>query len=99
MKSACELKDIAEVTEYWKKCLELLEAGRPDTDVASLMVNVVSNDKDDDWSTSTESHPAYSLIFELAASLELPPEMTGNRAERWHCIRVLLNVMEDEHTR
>lgn len=84
-----ELRNLAEVARYWKQCLE-----RKDLDdqvVASHMVGVVSNKRDELWS----QNPAYSLIFEMAASLETP--LAGNprqRQMRWDCIRALIPVLE-----
>jgi len=93
MRPAHDLKNIAEVAVYWQECLKQLDDGAPERQVASQMVKVVSNSKDSNWSSGHESHPAYPFIFELAASLELPDELTTERQERWNCIRALLQAM------
>ncbi len=96
MKSAFELSTLSEVASYWKECLSLLSSRTPDSEIASMIVSVVNNPNDSEWSDGVNSHPAYSLIFEIAASLELPPEMTDKRVERWSCIKALVRVLESE---
>lgn len=95
MKSPHELESIAEVIEYWGQCLELLVQGRSEHEVARRMVGVVSNPREAAWSSDPLLHPAYPLIFELAASLELPDGMTSRRSERWDCIQALLRILEE----
>ncbi len=98
MKRAVDLQNLQEVIAYWRECLGLLDQGYPDQQVAALMVNVINNDHDEAWNSGPISHPAYSLVFELAGSLELPEDMTVQRPERWHCIRALIDVIEaDRH--
>lgn len=94
MKKAASLQSMSEVVEYWDDCLRLLKNGINDQDVAALMVNVTSNERDEVWGGSA-SHPAYGLIFELVGSLELPPPFTGQTDERWSCVRALLEVLRE----
>lgn len=88
-----QFNSLEEVTSYWRHCLSELENGVDETLVASHMVGVVSSEKDEEWS---KSHPAYSIVFELAASLEVPSGSAATRVEQWDCIRVLLPVLEDK---
>jgi hypothetical protein len=98
MKRAVDIQTIPEVVAYWRECLGLLDKGYPDQQVAALMVNIVNNDQDEIWNSDPNSHPAYSLIFEMVASLELPESMTTQRSERWHCVRALVDVLgADQH--
>lgn len=93
MKQAVTLQDITEVVAYWQDCLCLLDKGSPDQEVAAMMVNVVNNDYDETWNSGPNAHPAYSLVFEMVANLELPESMTTQRAELWHCVRALVDVL------
>lgn len=95
LKRPHELANLSEVARYWRQCLSQRSTNSvDDTVIASHMVGVVSNANDERWSEGSSSHPAYSLIFELASSLELPANMTGQRDERWQCIEALLGVLE-----
>ena len=94
MKDPAALRTVSDVADYWTDCLALRAAGSSEYDVAAMMVGIVSNSREQAW--SSDPHPAYDMIFELAASLELPDKMTSHRRERWHCIIVLLKVLRDE---
>lgn len=89
-----DLSDMRDVTLYWRQCLAELDTAADDREVASHMVGVVGNAHEQDWASNAATHPAYPLIFELAASLELPEAMTGQRSERWRCIEALMSVLE-----
>ncbi len=91
-----DLANMHDVAIYWQQCLDELDRDEEETLVASHMVGVVSNKNDEQWG-GPEGHPAYSIIFELAASLELPPDFTGQRHERWECIRALVPVLEERY--
>lgn len=93
MKHPARLVNLREVVEYWRQCLELLDAGEDEQSVASRMVGVIASQQELKWSDGGDVHPAYQLIFELVASLELPAKITSQRNERWQCIRVLLPVL------
>ena len=93
MKHPAQLATLEEVVRYWEECLALLDEGKPETSVASQMVGVITSPREVQWSQEPGAHPPYQLIFELAASLELPEHMTGHRHERWQCIRALLPVL------
>ncbi|SRR6266542_139323 len=93
MQHPAQLENLKQVVKYWEQCLELLDSGADEQATASRMVGVVSNKQAVGWSDGVDAHPAYQLIFELAASLELPEEMTNRRSERWQCIRSLLPVL------
>ncbi len=91
-----DLTSMPEVTRYWKQCLDELADGTEDEIVASHMVGVVANSHDEEWSGAA-GHPAYPIIFELAGSLELPPDMTSNRTEAWACVKALVNVLQKRY--
>lgn len=88
--------DLRNVLEAWSDCLharrKLGNATYPnDMSIASRMVGLANTDRLNDL---IASHPAAELIFELAASLELPDRFTSKREERWACIEALLNVLQ-----
>lgn len=89
------ITDMSGVTSYWRQCLNELDEGKDEMSVASHMVGVVSNDNNERWSSGPDSHPAYPIVFDLAASLELPENFTGQREERWACVRALIGVLEE----
>ena len=95
------LNSMEDVTGYWLHCLHELDEGADDKEVASHMVGVVSNPHNEEWGSGfgPHSHPAYPIVFELAASLELPPDMTGERPERWACIKALVGVLRESYVR
>ena len=88
------LISMQQIVQYWRRCIDELEAGLADTLVASHIVGVVANPNDDSWA---EAHPAYELIFEVAASLEMPGGTSVRRSRAWACIRALLAVLEQEY--
>lgn len=92
-----ELQNMSEVVAYWQTCLNDLDRGEDDMAIASHIVGVVSNKNDIEWSEGAQAHPAYGIIFEQAASLELPGNFTGMRKERWDCIRALLAVLTERY--
>lgn len=94
MENTKQIKTISDVVLYWRACVRLLDDGLSDQEVASHMINIASSIYDDQYGSGNGAHPAYQLIFELAASLELPPEMTGRRSERLQCILSLLDVLD-----
>lgn len=88
------LRNLHSTVQYWK---ELRRSDSLDgREVAARIVNSVNSPEDSTWSIE---HPAYDLIIAIAASLELPEEMTPNRAERWECIDALLSVLNDSVAR
>ena len=94
MKEPSDIRSLKEAIEYWQQCLDLLDKDVDECVAASRMVGIVSSEYAIVWSEGVDAHPAYQLIFELAASLELPEKFTGQRAERWQCIRALLPVLK-----
>jgi hypothetical protein len=88
---------MADVVKYWQFCVNELNDAIDDKAIASHMVGVVANENDTEWGEGENAHPAYGIIFELAASLELPSDMTGMRNERWDCIRALVSVLEKHY--
>lgn len=101
-----QLETMLDVTKYWRQCLDLLTDDHDDNpDVAGYMVGVVSNGHGDEWGRPggmPDAHPAYALIFELAADLEIledttKPTVAAWRAEQWQCIRALVAVLEKQY--
>lgn len=90
-----ELTSLRDVGRYWRRCLD----ARDDVDeklAASHIVGVVANIKDEQWSAGENAHPAYGIIFELAASLETPNGTPEFRQKQWACIEALLPLLEAE---
>lgn len=102
---ANQLKNISDVTKYWRQCLTMLTDEHDDNpEVAGYMVGVVSNDRDEAWRSgaANDAHPAYALIFELAADLEVPEDITNPRvaawrSEQWQCVRALVSVLASKY--
>jgi hypothetical protein len=92
-----DISNMRNVTNYWRLCLAELDNGEDDGQVASHMVGVAASKYQQDWGNGRTAHPAYQIVFELAASLELPVNITDWRHERWECIRALVSVLEHEY--
>ncbi|MGF7228384.1 MAG: hypothetical protein ACQR33_00165 [Candidatus Saccharibacteria bacterium] len=60
-----QLQNMEDVTRYWSDCATQLQKTPDDKLVASAIVAVVGNKHDDLWYRGSDSHPAYSIIFEL----------------------------------
>jgi len=84
-----QLRNLSDVANYWYECLETPES--TDAIKAAHMVGVSASPHDGAWMRN----PAYSLIFELAASLET--DRAGDASQRaiqWECIKALLPVLK-----
>jgi len=87
------LESLAQVSKYWQQCLADKENGEDERETAAHIVGVMSNNKDEEWSSGSQSHPAYNIIFELAASLELPEGTPEYRQAQWSCVNALLPLI------
>lgn len=77
-----------QVHRKWSELISLHKAGGDERGVASQMVGCATDpDKD------LDEDPAFQLIFELAARLELPADMTNRRDDCWKCIEALMPVL------
>jgi hypothetical protein len=96
MKKGKDLENLVEVGEFWAFYLEKL-GEMPEMDVAGGMVNIVTNDRWDDWYNESKGDPLFVETFDLVADLETPIKRELSREEMWRKVKKNVTALRQKY--
>jgi len=91
------LKNLADVAEFWRKCLDDLATTEEDSRVAYDMVRVIGSDYFHDWYDGIKRDPVFAKAFDYVSELEVPLGPDYYREAKWGMVQALVRRLSEKH--